>query len=583
MAVGGGGRTPNHMNRSMASPIDLSSAAWRSQNRGVVSSPARSPRSPGSPEKTPETDQRDRDRAAAQSPGTRDAATFSEKGGARSLTREGVGLHRLLVESVEDYAIFALDAQGHVLSWNAGAEKFKGYKESEILGKHYSIFYPPADIAAGKPKRLMHIAATEGHVEDEGWRVRKDGTQFWADVTITALRDSSGKIVGYAKVTRDLTERRMAEDQLRESEERFRLIVTSVKDYGIFMLDPKGYVVSWNEGAERIKGYTAEEIIGQHFSTFYPAKDIAAKKPPMELRVAAKEGRFEDEDWRVRKDGSLFWANVIITALRNDKGQLVGFAKVTRDLTERKKSEERAIADARRVAEAEAANRTKAEFLAAMSHELRTPLNAIGGYAELMEMGVAGAITEHQREYLGRVRTSQQHLLAIINDLLNYSRIESGQVSYDIERVDMHDVVDNVLAMIVPQAERKQIEVKHGPCREKIFTKADRLKTEQIILNLLSNAVKFTATGGQVTVACRVSDTDASVTVTDTGIGIPAEKRSEIFEPFVQLGRSLSTIREGTGLGLAISRDLARAMQGDVTVESEPGHGSTFTLKLPRE
>jgi PAS domain S-box-containing protein len=495
---------------------------------------------------------------------------------------QGADLYRLLVERVEDYAIFALDADGKVLTWNAGAARFTGYREAEIVGKPYSTFYPPVDVAAGKPKKLLQLAASAGHVQDEGWHVRKNGTQFWAEATITALRDETGTLIGYAKVTRDLTERRAAEDSLRESEERFRLAVTSVKDYGIFLLDPRGRIATWNEGAERIKGYKAEEIIGRHFSVFYPEKDLATGKPEHELKVAAKVGRYEDEDWRVRKDGSLFWANVIITALRNKSGQLIGFGKVTRDLTERKAGEQRAIADARRVAEAESSNRAKTEFLAAMSHELRTPLNAIGGYAELMEMGVAGAVTDQQREYLTRIQNGQAHLLAIINDLLNYSRIESGQIAYEIEPVDMHQVVENVLDMVTPQAHRKHISVSHGPCHDRIVATGDRLKTEQIILNLLSNAVKFTGEGGRVTTTCGITDGTAFVTVDDTGPGIPADKTTAIFEPFVQLGRSLSTIREGTGLGLAISRDLARAMGGNITVESEPGRGAQFTLTLPR-
>jgi PAS domain S-box-containing protein len=498
-----------------------------------------------------------------------------------NLALVGANLYRLLVEKVEDYAIFALDANAKVLTWNAGAARITGYREEEILGKSYSTFYPPADVAAGKPKKLLALAASGGHVQDEGWRVRKDGTQFWADVTLTALRDDSGVLLGYAKVTRDLTERRAAEEALRESEERFRLAVTTVKDYGIFMLDSRGRIVTWNEGAQRIKGYKAEEIVGRHFSVFYPEKDLAANKPERELKVAARVGRFEDEDWRVRKDGSLFWANVIITALRNHSGQLVGFVKVTRDLTERKAAEQRAIADARRVAEAESSNRAKTEFLAAMSHELRTPLNAIGGYAELMEIGVAGEISDQQREYLTRIQNGQQHLLAIINDLLNYSRIESGQIAYEIEPVDMHQVVENVLDLVTPQAHRKHISVSHGPCHDQIIATGDRLKTEQIVLNLLSNAVKFTGEGGRVTTTCGIAGGNAYVTVDDTGPGIPADKTSAIFEPFVQLGRSLSTIREGTGLGLAISRDLARAMGGDITVDSDPGRGAQFTLALP--
>ena len=325
-------------------------------------------------------------------------------------------MYKLLIRSVRDYGIFLLDTRGYVLTWNEGAQRIKGYKPDEIIGKHFSSFYPPGDIARGKPEYELKVAVADGRVEDEGWRVRKDGSLFWANVVITALRDDTGELVGFAKVTRDLTERRRAEQAVRTSEERFRLIVQGAKDYGIFMLDRKGIVVSWNDGAQRIKGYRADEIIGRHFSTFYPAEDVAAGKPAWELKVATSEGRVEDEGWRVRKDGTLFWANVIITAMRNDAGELIGFAKLTRDLTERRAAQERAVADARRLAEEQASNKSKSDFLAAMSHELRTPLNAIGGYAELIEMGVGGPISEQQREYLERIRGSQQHLLALIND-----------------------------------------------------------------------------------------------------------------------------------------------------------------------
>jgi PAS domain S-box-containing protein len=276
--------------------------------------------------------------------GERDSHSYSGPGrgspsGAVSVPE---GLYRLLVESVRDYAIFALDPAGHVLTWSAGAAGLKGYARTEIIGCHFSTFYPPEDATAGKPERELEEAARTGRLEDEGWRVRKDGTRFWASVVVTALRDEMGALVGFAKVTRDITERRRDEQALRESEERFRLLVESVRDYAIFMLDPEGNVATWNAGAERIKGYRAEEIIGRHFSAFYPEEKVATRFPQYELEVAAREGRFEDEGWRVRKDGTRFWANVVITALRDPAQQLVGFAKVTRDLTQRRAAEEQA-------------------------------------------------------------------------------------------------------------------------------------------------------------------------------------------------------------------------------------------------
>ena len=491
-------------------------------------------------------------------------------------------IFKLLVESVRDYAIFALDAGGHIMTWNAGAQRLKGYLPHEIIGKHFSVFYPQEAVDRKHPEYELRVATAEGRFEEEGWRVRKDGSFFWANVVITALRDENKELVGFAKVTRDLTERKAAEEALRDSEQRFRLIVQSVSDYGIFMLDPEGLVSSWNEGAERINGYTADEIRGQHFSVFYPEEDKAAGKPAMELRVATKVGRYEDEGWRIRKDGSRFWANVIITALHDHTGALFGFAKVTRDLTERKASEDRALADARRVAEAEAANRAKSGFLTAMSHELRTPLNAIGGYAELLTLGIHGPVTDAQTEALERIRAAQRHLLGLINDLLNFSKIEAGQITYDLLQVSLAEVAEAVEPLIEPQARARNITVDWQTADESVVAYADKLKVEQILLNLLTNAVKFTEAGGSVTITHFVHDDQAVLRVSDTGIGIPEEKLAAIFEPFVQVGRSLSSPHEGTGLGLAISRDLAVAMGGNLRVDSVLNRGSTFTLTLPR-
>jgi PAS domain S-box-containing protein len=354
-----------------------------------------------------------------------------------------------------------------------------------------------------------------------------------------------------------------------------------VRDYAIFALDPQGHVASWNEGAQRIKGYTADEIIGRHFSIFYPPERIAERFPEHELQVARQVGRFEDEGWRIRQDGSRFWANVVITALRDASGTLVGFAKVTRDLTERRAAEERRVSDARRVAAAEAANRTKSEFLASMSHELRTPLNAIGGYADLLMEGLYGPVAAEQHAALQRIRRSQQHLLTIISDLLNYSRIEAGQITYDVGPVPVVAMLDAVGAMIEPQAIRRGLTLERGPCPPQAVVRVDRPRTEQILLNVLSNAVKFTPGGGQIVVSCDRRGDRVTVRIRDTGPGIPADQLEAVFEPFVQLGRTLNSAHEGTGLGLAISRDLARAMGGDLTAESTPGVGSTFILTLP--
>ena len=368
-----------------------------------------------------------------------------------------------------------------------------------------------------------------------------------------------------------------------ETGEHFRLLVESVVDYGIFMLDPQGRVASWNAGAQRIKGWRADEIIGRHFSAFYPRDAVEHGWPQHELEVASRVGRFEDEGWRIRKDGTRFWTNVIITALRDPTGTLVGFAKVTRDLSERRAAEDRRLADAERAAAAEAANRAKSEFLATMSHELRTPLNAIGGYVDLLIEGIYGPVPDAQQEVLNRIRRSQHHLLTIITDLLNYSRIEAGQIAYAVERVPVVAMLDTVAAMIEPQALRKGVAYERGHCPPEAVACADRARTEQVLLNLLSNAVKFTPAGGRITVSCAALGDRVALRVQDTGPGVPTEKLESIFEPFVQLGRALNRPHEGTGLGLAISRDLARAMGGDLRAESEPGAGSTFTLLLPAE
>jgi len=401
------------------------------------------------------------------------------------------------------------------------------------------------------------------------------------------------------------------------STELYRMLVETVQDYAIFALDATGHIVSWNPGAQRFKGYTASEIIGKHFSVFYPAEDLAANKPANELEIAARDGRLEDEGWRIRKDGTRFWANVVITALRSSDGELIGFAKVTRDLTQRRAAELEALANARQIAaeealrraaesrsdeltellertrtqaeeldrrrkEADVANRTKGEFLAAMSHELRTPLNAIAGYVELLMLGVRGPLNEEQTADLTRIRRSQQHLLSLINHILNFSRLEAGHVTFQAEPVSLRTIMEGAATMVIPQANAKQITFEQEPCPPDVIALADGPKVEQVLINLLSNAVKFTPLGGRVSMRCEATRDCVMVHVADTGVGIPSDRLDDIFEPFVQLDRSFDNPREGAGLGLAISRDLARGMQGDLSVRSEVGIGSTFTVSLKR-
>ena len=431
-----------------------------------------------------------------------------------------------------------------------------------MTGRAFTLAYwSPAAHPHIAPQKVMNEKAKKHPLPVRSSKVAKASAESKTPITP----------IGYSRLS----------DTIKEGGRIYQLMVEAVRDYAIFMLDPNGHVASWNQGAQRIKGYTADEIIGQHFSVFYPAEDKASRKPARELKIATRTGKFEEEGIRIRKDGSTFWANVVITAVRDKDGSLVGFAKVTRDLTERRAAQEKAISDARRVAQAEAANTTKSEFLAAMSHELRTPLNAIGGYVDLLILGIGGPTTPAQAEYFGRIRKSQQHLLGIITDLLNFSRIEAGHITYEVAAVSLASVVEAVTPMVEPAAAAKKIALMVKSPPKECVALGDRARIDQVVLNLLSNAIKYTAAGGTVTIKCAASGKSASVSVTDTGRGVPREKLESIFEPFVQLGRSLSSSHEGMGLGLSISRDLARAMRGDLTVSSKVGVGSTFTLTLP--
>ena len=503
----------------------------------------------------------------------------------------------LLVDAVQDYAIFLLDPEGRIRSWNQGAGRITGYTADEVIGHHFSMFYPPEAMEARKPERELEIAAAEGRVEDEGWRVRRDGQRFWVNTIITALRDEQKQLIGFAKVTRDLTERRSAEERLRESEEMFRLLVESVKDYAIFVLDPTGHIASWNAGAHRIKGYTAAEIIGRHFSTFYPDEDIRAGKPEMELEVATKHGSYEEEGWRLRKDGTRFWANVIITAIFDSTGQLRGFAKVTRDITERKQAEEirsslfeqrearlRAEEERRSVEAsylaAQEANRAKDAFLMTLSHEMRTPMTAILGWARMLP--AISPNDEMFREAVASIARSAEVQAKLIDDVLDVSRVVSGKLRLVRENVDVGRILRSSLDAVRAMAEGRGVTMVVSIEPDIGVLVADPTRLQQIVWNLLTNAVKFTPRGGRVVLIARRTASEIEITVVDTGAGIEAAFLPHVFEPFRQAETPSTRVHGGLGLGLSIVRYLVEAHGGTVSAESRGrGLGSKFSVMLP--
>jgi PAS domain S-box-containing protein len=475
---------------------------------------------------------------------------------------------QLLVEAVVDYGIFMLDPEGHVVSWNSGAANLKGWQRDEIVGQHFSVFYPKEVAASGWPEEELRRAKQLGRFEDEGWRIRKDGTRFWANVIITALYDRTGELTGFAKITRDLTERRQHEEELRESEARFRLLVESVRDYAIFMLDVNGNVRSWNAGAQALKGYSADEIIGRHFSVFCTPEDVEAGVPAAELREARQSGRAEREGWRVRKDGTLFWANVVVTGVYGTQGELIGFVKVTRDMTER-----------RRLEELERSSRMMSEFLAMLAHELRNPLAPMRNAVTLMQLEhTASPALRNARDIIDRQLT---HVTRLVDDLLDIGRLTTGKIALRMERVSVADLVARSIETARPllDARRHTLTTELPP--RPVHVKADPTRLSQILQNLLVNAAKYTPEGGRVRVSVRAADGFVTVAVADNGRGIPHQDLDRMFELFAQ-GDHGTPNESGLGVGLTLARSLAELHGGRLDAESPgPGQGSTFLLRLP--
>ena len=488
--------------------------------------------------------------------------------------------YRLLVESVQDYGIFMLDPQGIIVSWNPGAERINGYKAEEIIGSHFSRFYPPEDLAWGKPQFELERAAADSRFEDEGWRLQKNGTRFWADVVITALVDAgTGEVTGYGQVIRDLTERKLADERLRQSEEQFRLLVESVDEYAIFMLEPNGKVATWNTGAEKAKGYTANDIIGSHFEQFYTPEDRAVGKPERMLSEAARDGHARDQGLRVRKDGTTFVADVLITAVHDSVGNLRGFTKVTRDITDQIRQREMETA---RIT-AERASKAKDDFLAVLSHELRTPLTPVLAAVSYLAENADRLSREELQESLRTIRRNTLLEAQLIDDLLDLTRISRGKIELRTEGVDVHVALKDAIAICSEDITTKGIDVSKHLDAVEHWAWADSTRLRQVFWNLINNAVKFTPVKGRITVRTS-SRNDGRITleVADTGIGIEPDQVARIFDAFEQGERTVTREFGGLGLGLAITRNLVELHHGTISASSAGrGKGATFVVTIP--
>ena len=484
-----------------------------------------------------------------------------------------------LISGIRDYAIYMLDTDGHVSSWNSGARRFKGYEAPEILGQHFSRFYTPEDRESGLPARALATALTEGKYEAEGWRVRQDGTRFWASVIIDPIYDEHGALLGYAKITRDITEKKKAQDALRASEERFRLLVQGVSDYAIYMLSPEGVVSNWNVGAQRIKGYSEQEIVGQHFSRFYTEPDRASGLPARALGTAVREGRYEAEGWRQRKDGTSFWAHVIIDAIHDESGELIGFAKVTRDLTEKK-----AAADALAEANAALFQAQKMESIGQLTggiaHDFNNLLSVLSSGLEVLTL--RGAVSDvktldSMRRAIDRGATLTQQLLAFARqqplqpETHSVNRLVSGFDS--VLRRAVHAAID--------------FEVHLAP--EIRSTVIDSARFESALLNLVVNARDAMPEGGRIrieTANVELKEREVNglapgsyvqVTVSDTGTGMSPETAQRAFEPFY----TTKEVGKGTGLGLSQVYGFIKQSGGEVKIRTAPGEGTAIAIYLP--
>lgn len=512
---------------------------------------------------------------------------ISEQKEAEVTLRQSEERFRLLVEGIQDYSIYMLDVAGNIITWNEGGQHLTGYLSSEIIGKHFSIFYSTHDLTGNKPAVELETAIKAGKYEEEGWRIKKNGSVFWASIVLTAVFNEENTLIGFSKVTKDLTQQNLEQTALRQSEERYRLLVEQVIDYGIFMMDEKGRIVSWNEGAKRIKGYESREVIGKYFSIFYPQEEIFKGKPAYELKIARQEGKYEEEGWRLRKDGSKFWANVIITAVYNADQILVGFSKVTRDLTERKKAEQAASENAERDrrlarkmetinAELSNTNFELEQFTSIVSHDLQEPLRTVKSFLHLISQMIDKGQSQDIKTYVTKSILAANRMRELIENVLNYSQVSKGQVNAANWKLDA--LFEEVRQNLKGASDESGAQILFEKNQNVVIT-GDKVQLVQLFQNLISNAIKFTnGRHPEITVTHIVKDGCSLFSVADNGIGMDSESSIHIFDPF----RRLHAARNypGAGMGLAICKKVVERHQGKIWAESQPGIGSTFYFTL---
>jgi PAS domain S-box-containing protein len=492
-------------------------------------------------------------------------------------------VYQRMVEEVQDYAIILMDKEGIIRNWNKGAQKIKQYTAAEIIGKHFSIFYLPEDLAINLPKKLMDEASQAGRATQEGWRKRKDGSKFWGSITITALHDDANDVIGFSKVTRDLTEKKINEDNLRLSEERYHQMIAEVQDYAIILLSVDGIIENWNVGAEKIKGYAASEVIGKKFDLFYTEEARNDKLPDKLLNVAREKGKATHEGWRVRKDGSKFWGTIVITALHGKDGKVIGFSKVTRDLTEKKLAEEKVLAY---TAELEIQNSELEQFAYVASHDLQEPLRKIQTFAELIQENYSNET--FVKSYFEKLDRSAKRMAELVKSLLDYSRIAKDKAGMAL--VDLNVIVSEMEEDFELLIEEKRAVIH---CEKLPDITGNRIQLGQLFSNLVGNSLKFSTDTPVINIRCAAVDKDQipdadttlnnggyfKISVEDNGIGFEQKYEKIIFSLFQRLHGKQDYA--GTGIGLSLCKRIAENHGGTIKANSSLGKGAQFDVYLP--